>query len=137
MRVAATAREIRQAKQAIHAKQAKLFATRNRREAKALPLLLQMKAAGIPTPETEVKFVRDRDWCFDYAWRGWMIALEVEGGVFTQGRHVRGIGFTRDCEKYNRAAILHWMLLRVTTAMVKDGRAIDTLRDAFAARGLE
>jgi hypothetical protein len=128
VRVEATAAEIRQAK---------LFATRRRREAKALPLLLQMKAAGIPTPEQEVKFERTREWCFDYAWKGWKIALEVEGGIWTHGRHVRGTGFTRDCEKYNRAAILKWMLLRVTTDMVKDGRAIDTLREAFSARGLE
>ena len=48
-----------------------------------------------------------------------------------------GTGFTNDCEKYNRAAIASWMLLRVTTEMVKDGRAIDFLRDAFTARGLE
>jgi hypothetical protein len=137
MRIVATAAEIRQAKQAIHAKQAKLFATRRRREAKALPLLLQMKAAGIPTPEQEVKFVRDRDWCFDFAWRGWKIALEVEGGVFTQGRHVRGVGYTEDCRKYSRAAIAGWMLIRATTGMVEDGSAIELLRDAFSARGLE
>lgn len=118
-------------------RQARLFATRRYAEAKAMPLLLQMKAAGIPTPEMEVKFDRVRAWAFDFAWRGWKIALEVEGGVWIRGRHVTGSGFTADCEKYNQAAIQGWMLLRVTTDMVKDGRAIDVLQQAFSARGLE
>ena len=100
-------------------------------------LELQMRAAGIPTPETEVVFTSGRKWAFDYAWRAWEIACEVEGGVFSQGRHTRGLGYTADCEKYNEAAIQGWLVLRVTTAMVADGRAMDVLRAAFAARGLE
>ena len=119
------------------AAQARLFALRRRADVKRMPLLLQMKAAGIPTPETEVKFDRVREWAFDYAWRPWMIALEVEGGVFVQGRHTRGVGFTNDCIKYNRAAIAGWLVLRVTTDMATDGRAIGFLREAFSARGLE
>jgi hypothetical protein len=112
-----------------------LRATRVR--SRAIPLELQMRAAGIPTPETEVQFDPEHKWAFDYAWRAWRIACEVEGGVFSQGRHTRGLGYTRDCEKYNQAAILKWLVIRVTTAMVEDGRAIDVLRAAFAARGLE
>ena len=29
------------------------------------------------------------------------IAYEIEGGVFSGGRHTRGVGFIKDCEKYN------------------------------------
>jgi hypothetical protein len=97
----------------------------------------QLKAAKLPTPELEVVFAPDRKWAFDYAWRPWMIALEVEGGVFVKSRHTSGLGYTNDCEKYNAAAILGWLLIRATTAMVDDGRAIDALRAAFSARGLE
>jgi hypothetical protein len=118
-------------------RQAQLFALRKRRRAHAMPFELQMKAAGLPTPETEVMFARDRKWAFDYAWRPWMIALEVEGGVFIQGRHTRGVGFTNDCEKYNHASVKGWLVLRVTPEMVDDGRAVDVLRLAFAAKGLE
>lgn len=116
--------------------QARLFALR-RRPRPHWPFEVQLKAAGLPTPEREVKFCAWRDWCFDYAWTPWRIALEIEGGVFTGGRHVTGVGFTRDCEKYNQAALLGWLLLRATTAMVHDGRALTVLREAFAVRGLE
>jgi hypothetical protein len=108
-----------------------------RRQTRGLPLPLQMHAAGLPTPETEVPVVPSRRWAFDFAWRHWQIALEVEGGVFSSGRHTRGVGYTEDCEKYNRAAIEGWLVIRATTEMVDDGRAIDALRQAFAARGLE
>jgi hypothetical protein len=108
-----------------------------RARAHGTPLLLQLKAAKLPTPELEVVFAPDRKWAFDYAWRPWMIALEVEGGVFVKSRHTSGLGYTNDCEKYNAAAILGWLLIRATTAMVDDGRAIDALRAAFSARGLE
>jgi hypothetical protein len=43
-----------------------------------------------------------------------MIALEVEGGVWTRGRHTRGKGFLGDMEKYNAAALGGWCVLRVT-----------------------
>lgn len=42
-----------------------------------------------------------------------MVALEVEGGVFTGGRHTRGGGFVGDMEKYNTATIMGWRILRV------------------------
>lgn len=103
----------------------------------ALPLVLQCKVAGLPAPETEVRVCRDRKWAFDYAWSPWRIACEVEGGVFTDGRHTRGLGYTEDCEKYNQAAISGWLVIRATTAMVADGRALAALRAAFSARGLE
>lgn len=42
------------------------------------------------------------------------VALEVEGGVWTGGRHTRGSGFKKDMEKYNEAAALGWRIIRVT-----------------------
>jgi hypothetical protein len=122
-------------------KQAQLFALRRRTRRHALPPLeYQLSAAGLPAPDPEFTFAwhaLGRRWAFDYAWPPWKIALEIEGGVFIQGRHTTGVGFTRDCEKYNRAAILGWLVIRATPDMVRAGQAIDTLRDAFAARGLE
>tara|TARA_A100000172_G_scaffold80071_2_gene68622 strand:+ start:2222 stop:2539 length:318 start_codon:yes stop_codon:yes gene_type:complete len=42
-----------------------------------------------------------------------MIAVEVEGGIWTNGRHTRGgHWFAKDCEKYTEAAICCWSVLR-------------------------
>lgn len=97
-----------------------------------LTLHFQLSTFNLPAPESEYRFHPVRKWRFDYAWPDRKIALEIEGGTWTGGRHVRPRGFERDCEKYNAAALLGWIVLRVTTAMVNDGRALALIRDAFA-----
>ncbi len=71
-------------------------------------------AQGLPAPVTELVFHPTRKWRFDYAWPAFKVALEVEGGVWTGGRHTRGSGFVKDLEKYNAAACLGWRIIRVT-----------------------
>ena len=58
-----------------------------------------------------------------------LILVEIEGGVWTRGRHTRGSGFTGDCIKYNAAAALGWRVFRFTSAMVEDGSALQFLVD--------
>lgn len=70
--------------------------------------------AGVPVPMPEYRFDTRRQWRFDWAWPDQKIALEIEGGAFTQGRHTRGAGFLKDMEKYNAAAVAGWRVLRVT-----------------------
>ena len=74
-------------------------------------VLKQLKVE-LPTPE--YKFHPVRKWRIDYAWINHKIALEVEGGVFIQGRHSRGVGMIKDMEKYNTLASEGWRVLRVT-----------------------
>lgn len=64
--------------------------------------------------EKEYKFHLTRRWRFDYALPAYKIALEVEGGAFTGGRHTRGKGFLGDMEKYNTATCLGWRIVRCT-----------------------
>ena len=66
----------------------------------------------------EYRFHDVRRWRFDFALTDWWIAIEVEGGIFTRGRHTRGSGFTSDLLKYNAAVALGWSVLRYTTAQV-------------------
>jgi hypothetical protein len=66
----------------------------------------------IPLPEKEYKFHHERKWRFDFCWKEKMIALEVEGGVWSNGRHTRGSGFIKDMEKYNAAAVLGYRVVR-------------------------
>lgn len=56
----------------------------------------------------------------DYACVEHKIFIEVEGGVYTGGRHTRGKGFMADMEKYNAAAADGWTLIRTTPAELKD-----------------
>jgi hypothetical protein len=68
----------------------------------------------IPKPELEFVFDPTRKWRFDFAWPSDKIALEVEGGVWSGGRHTHPSGFIKDIEKYNRAAYLGWRVFRCT-----------------------
>ena len=77
------------------------------------------------------RFAEGRRWRFDFAWPGEKLAVEVEGGIFTRGRHTRGTGMLADMEKYNRAALLGWRVLRFFTDQVRDGTAIATIKEAL------
>ena len=105
---------------------------------------IQIALCSLPEPEREYRFaavhvglgpgVRGRlteaglrDWRFDFAWPAHMLAVEVEGGTWVQGRHSRGAGYRSDCEKYNAATAMGWRVYRFTSGMFCDGEAIDTL----------
>src|SRR3990167_10144742 len=93
-----------------------------------LSLPKQCYDAGLPEPETEVQFHPVRKWRADFLWRSPLVILEVDGGGFINGRHSRGTGIEKDCEKVNAAAALGYRVLRATPAMVNDGRALDAIR---------
>src|SRR5262245_54945 len=81
------------------------------------------RALGLPFPMAEYRFALPRKWAFDFAWVAERIALEIEGGIWSRGRHVRGKGYEADLEKYNAAAAQGWRIVRVSPAMLQDGRA--------------
>lgn len=88
--------------------------------------LWQLRAAGMPEPQTEYCFSTSRKWRFDTAWPELKIAFEVEGGLWIKGggAHSRPENIERDIEKYNAAQLDGWRVYRVTTTMVKDGRGL-------------
>lgn len=85
------------------------------------PVTQLCEQAGIAIPAYEYRFHPSRKWRFDCAWREQMIALEIEGGIWSQGRHTRGAGFLGDMEKYNAAVLLGWRVLRTTPQTLADG----------------
>ena len=91
-------------------------------------------SAGLAEPVPEFRFAPPRKWRFDWCWPEKKVALEIEGGIWTRGRHTRGSGFMKDLEKYSEAAILGWTVIRVTPEMMNNGKALEILRRLFDAR---
>ncbi len=91
---------------------------------------LHCRYAGISYVR-EWQFCKPRGWRFDFAFLAKMVAVEIEGGTWTAGRHNRGSGYEADLEKYNQAALMGWKVLRYTPAMVHTGTAIDEVRAAL------
>lgn len=96
-----------------------------------LDLARQCRLAGMPEPVRQFRFHPVRRWRFDLCWPDCKLAVEVDGGVWTGGRHVSGAGFTRDCVKLNEAVLLGWRVLRFTPAMVQDGSALQYIHFAL------
>lgn len=94
-------------------------------------LLWQIKRAKLAIPTAEYVFARDRGrrWRFDFAWPDLLIAIEVEGGTWVNGRHNRGAGFEKDCEKYSTAALDGWRVLRFTGKQIESGWALKTVEE--------
>lgn len=87
----------------------------------------QMRLCGFPKFVREYRFdnrTRPRQWRFDFAWIEYRVAVEVEGGVWSNGRHTRGQGFISDTEKYNRATLQGWRVLRYTRDAIESGQAV-------------
>ena len=72
------------------------------------------------TVTPEYRFYPPRRWRVDYAIIDLKIAVEIEGGAYSGGRHVRGKGYIADMEKYNRATLEGWRVLRYTPQQIDD-----------------
>ncbi len=80
----------------------------------------------------EFRFHPERRWRFDYAIPSHKIAVEVEGGVWTGGRHTSPKGFLNDMEKYNAAALLGWRVFRTTPNKLLSGDTLGLLKSAIS-----
>ena len=97
-------------------------------------LAAELRWLKVLPPQREYRFAPPRRWRFDFAWPDQKVAVEVEGGTFTGGRHTRGAAFEKDCEKYNEATIGGWQVLRVTPDQVTSGQAVHWISRALAIR---
>lgn len=82
----------------------------------------------------EYRFHPVRRWRFDYAIPEHKIALEVEGGVWTGGRHIRGAGFLGDMEKYNTATVMGWRVMRTTPELLYSKNTLKMIKDALECK---
>jgi len=77
--------------------------------------------------EQEFEFHPKRKWRADFHLVGKKILVEVEGGIWTGGRHTRGKGYLGDLEKYNAATMMGFQVIRFSTDQVKSGLAIQQI----------
>jgi very-short-patch-repair endonuclease len=86
-------------------------------------LAIELRSMNVPAFEREYHFWPGRRFRFDFAWPDRRLAVEVDGGTASGGRHTRAGGYERDCEKLNHAACMGWCVLRFTGRMVRSGAA--------------
>lgn len=96
-------------------------------------LSFQMRANNIEH-QREYPFAKPAGRRFRSDFRVGKLLIEVEGGVWTGGRHNRPAGFSRDMEKYNLATELGFSVLRYTPEQVNSGEAIQQVKRVLAGK---
>ena len=88
------------------------------------PLALPMLNAIIPGWEAELQFYPGRKFRFDFANQTLRLAIEVDGGCWSGGRHSGGMGQIKDMEKGRLAIEEGWSVAHFTPQDVNDGSMI-------------
>lgn len=68
---------------------------------------------GLPKPVFEHQHIPGRKFRLDVAWPEHKVGIEVQGGVWTRGKHGRGSGIVKDVEKRNLQLIHGWSVIEV------------------------
>lgn len=66
---------------------------------------------GLAGAVAEYRFHLQRKWRFDFAFPASRVAVEVQGGLFSRGRHTRGAALVKEYEKLTAAAVAGWRVL--------------------------
>ena len=90
---------------------------------------------GGPELAREYRFHPARKWRADYCHTATKTIVELEGGIFSGGRHSRGgRSFLADIDKYNAAAMLGYTVLRLGTGQV-DAAHVGEIVECVKAKG--
>lgn len=108
-------------------------APKSPRNAKDAFTLLLRQRIGVECVK-EYRFHPTRKWRFDYAFPSIRVAIEIDGGVWINGRHTRPSGFLGDMEKFNAAATLGWVVLKFTPQEQYTKKALDLITETIANR---
>ena len=100
-------------------------------EARVLMLWNHVKG---PDLEREYRFHHERRWRADFAHVGARVLIEIEGGIWVNGRHNRAAGFNADLEKYLAAGLAGWRVFRFGPDQITLGnveRMAEQVRDVI------
>ena len=70
--------------------------------------------------QKEYKFIPNRRFRADFYLEKYRLLIEIEGGMWSNGRHNRGSGYRADCDKYNLATLHGYKLIRFCTEHIKN-----------------
>ena len=90
-------------------------------------LALNLRAYKIEF-EREYRFHNKRRWRFDFYIPSKNLLVECQGGVWINGGHNRGKGYTDNVEKMNEAVLMGYKVMWFTGDHVAAGTAIDMIR---------
>jgi len=71
------------------------------------------KASGGPSLKRKYRFHAELRWRADFAQLEARMLIEIEGGIWVNGRHNRAAGFNADLEKYLEAGLAGWRVFRL------------------------
>ncbi len=100
-----------------------------------LPALLTLDRRAC----AEFMFHPTRKWRADFCLPTYRILVEIEGGIFSGGRHTRGAGFAGDMEKYNEACKMGYCVMRYQPKdclAARLGAMLEDIQTAITHRGL-
>ena len=100
-------------------------------------LAWQIRCAKLPAPTRELHAIPGRRFRFDFAWPDRKLAVEVQGAVWTAGRHTRGAGAEKDAEKLSLAVLHGWRVLIITGKQIKSGEALNWIERGLKANSTE
>jgi hypothetical protein len=91
----------------------------------ATGIALEREYSDIPAWEADfeqryAKSKRSKRYRLDFAHPSSLTGIEIQGAVYSRGRHVTGSGYERDCRKYNLAYTSDWTIFLLSGAMAKD-----------------
>lgn len=96
----------------------------------------QVKQAGIVQPVRQYPFAKciSRLYRADFCWPDERLIVEIQGGIFVNGRHSRGMGYEADLERNSLAAMLGWKVLQFSPRHVKSGWALSATEVALGLK---
>lgn len=97
---------------------------------------MQLRAAKLRGWEREIVFAPPRKWRFDFANCVYKLAVEINGAIWTQGRHNTGSGAEKDMEKMNHALLLGWRVFVFSPRHVAEGEALRIIEAATKKWGV-
>jgi hypothetical protein len=92
--------------------------------------LRQVRGCDVPEPESQWRFLHNRRFRFDFAWPKNKLALEIQGGYYSNGRHNRDP--IADAKKANIAGLHGWTIIFAKPDDVRNGSALCWVREALA-----
>ena len=94
-------------------------------------LAFQIRVAGLPRPIQQFTPIPGRKLAFDFGFPDWRLLVEVQGGIWTSGKHGRGSGIIKDQDKLNLAVLNQFFTLQFSVNQIEDGSALMVIRQAL------